>query len=687
MGFSIELPTSAAPPTQAMKSAFLFLIPLVAFAATVPSDRDGDGSGTNFPKPDPERAFAEMKLLSASGTVWRQPLEDWAGARHRLAADPAWAHWFAAQQAEVDDWMVHQHDRVEWIGGWWHDFVSPKDGSFLVWTSAVPGEGVKFLSSPSDPRVEITPKIFRAWAGIFRGRNITMVERAAVLWRLTGDPRYARWATDQLDFYAHNLEKWPVQDLFYGPSRLRVQPLDDAIDLTKLTRTIRLTWDATAPAQRQFWIDRLLRPEAEMLNGSMHRIHNIGCWLRSATAQVALLSGDAALWRSAIDGPWGLRQQLNHGVTSDYFWYEQSLGYQEFIAAALIPLFTETAMAGRGPELAREMAIVENLILAPTGLRFPTGFLPNPADNTVSYTRYAPLTDTLARAYRILPTPLGLAQARKVKSWDTLLDPPPATSVELPLLPVVVSRNFESSRYAILRAGGWQVFFHYGQLTGSHAQAEALNFEAFYGDTDITHDPCTVGYGSPLHRDYYTRGLTHNVPLLNGEGEEPPQPGELIAFDAASAVVTAALPAYRSDAAAERTLRIAGQRLIDAATITARAGPPQILGLALHVQGHATLPAQFVPVADFARGRPAPFQYWRDVRSAAYRDQADFDLAYPNGLKLHLTFSLSGEFRVFHGSAPDSPAPARREAFYLETRGVKAVFTTEFSPAPSQPGP
>jgi hypothetical protein len=676
-GFSVQLPPSVAPPALEMKSALLLLIPLVSFAATEPRDHDNEGVGNVFPKPDPAQAFAEMKLLSADGAVWRKPLEDWAGARHRLAADPAWAQWFAAQRAEVDDWMARQHDRVEWVGGWWHDFVSPKDGSFLLWTSAVPGEEAKFLSSASDPRVEVTPKIFRAWVGIFRGRNITMVDRAAVLWRLTGDPRYARWAAEQLDFYANNLERWPIQDLFYGPSRLRVQPLDDAIDLTKLTRTIRLIWDGTTPARRQFWFDRLLRPEAEMLDESMHRIHNIGCWLRSATAQVALLYGDDALWRFAIDGPWGLRQQLSHGVTSDYFWYEQSLGYQEFIAAALIPLFTETALAGRGPELAREMAIVENLILAPTWLRFPNGSLPNPADNTVSYPRYAPLTDTLVRAYRILPTPLGLTQAGKIKSWDTLLDPPPETPVKSPPLPAVTSHNFESSRFAILRAGDWQVFFHYGQLTGSHAQAEALNFEACYGDTDITHDPCTVGYGSPLHRGYYTRGLTHNVPLLNGEGEEPPQPGELITFDAGRATIAAAQPAYRSDARAQRTLRIVGQRLIDEATITALAGSPQTLGLALHVQGHVALPAQFLPVADFASGRPEPFRYWRDVRSATYHDQAGFDLAYPNGLTVHLTFALPGEFRVFHGSAPDSPAPARREAFYLETHGVKATFTTE----------
>lgn len=665
-----------------MRALFLLFAPLLAFAGTIPGPEGHDGLDSNFPKPDPVRTFGEMKLLAADGAAWRKPVEDWAGARRRLAEDPAWAKWLATQRAELDDWMAGQPDRVEWIGGWWHDFVSPKDGSFLIWTKAVPGEEVPVLASASDPAVAVTPKIFRAWVGIFRGKHMTMIERAAVFWRLTGEPKYAQWVAAQLDFYATHLGAWPVQNLFYGPSRLRVQPLDDAIDLTKLTHAIRLTWDQVEPARRRFWFERLLKPEAEMLNESMHRVHNIGCWLRSATAQVALLYDDGPLWWFAIDGPWGLRQQLEHGVTSEYFWYEQSLGYQEFIAAALIPLFTEAALAGRGPELAREMAIVENLMLAPNAVRFPTGFLPNPADNTVSYTRFAPLTDTLVRGYRVLPTPVGVTAARKVRSWDTLLDPPPAEPMTVRPLPAVVSRNFESSRYAILRAGGWQVFFHYGQLTASHAQDEALNFEAFYGETDISHDPCTVGYGSPLHRGYFTRGLTHNVPLLNGEGGEAPQRGELVAFDAAQAVMTAAQPAYRSDARAQRTLRIEGHRLIDEATLVALAGTPQTLGLAVHVQGRAKLPGQFVAVTDFANGRPTPFRYWSEVRGATYQDQAGFDIVYPSGLTMRLTFSLPGEFRVYHASAPDSPAPARREAFYLETRGVTATFTTEFAPDP-----
>jgi hypothetical protein len=220
---------------------------------------------------------------------------------------------------------------------------------------------------------------------------------------------------------------------------------------------------------------------------------------------------------------------------------------------------------------------------------------------------------------------------------------------------------------------------HYGQLTRSHIQAEALNYSAFYGDTDITHDPGTVGYGSPMYKGYYARGANHNVPLVNGEGEVPPQKGELLAFDATGRV-SAAQPHYRSDARAERTLRIDGESLIDTATV-ASTGAAKTLGLTLHVQGKARLPANFVAAADFAKGRDQAFSYWRDVTAASFRDRAEFDVAYGK-VTMHVTITAPGEFRLWHGSTPDVP-PTRRDSFYLELAAPakEATFVTTFTPA------
>jgi hypothetical protein len=232
---------------------------------------------------------------------------------------------------------------------------------------------------------------------------------------------------------------------------------------------------------------------------------------------------------------------------------------------------------------------------------------------------------------------------------------------------------------ALLKSGPWQVFLHYGQLTKSHAQSEALNYSAFFGRTDITHDSGVVGYGSPLYKGYYQRGLNHNVPLVNGEGQEPIDRGELLAYSPTR--VAAAQPHYRKDARATRTLAIEGDRLIDTATVATTAATPQTLGLALHLQGQVRLPASFTADATLARGRPASFGYWRDARVAAYRDRAEFDVVYGDTV-MHVTLATPGDFRVWHASSPDVP-PNRRESFYLEVGAPvsSATFTTTFAPA------
>jgi hypothetical protein len=630
-------------------------------------------SGASYPKPEPEKAFAEMRIYDAAGRPWRAAVEDWPGARQRVAVDPQWAAWLKKERAEVDAWMARHRDRVEWVAGWSHDGVSPKDASRLRWNDRIPGEEVQFFSTPTDPRIEITPKLLAWWVVTFRGRHNEMMLRAARLFRLTGEERYAAWAAGQMDFYADNYLKWePARN----GARLYWQTLTEATNLIKYTETVRHLGDHVAAERRARWKEKFFLPEVSVLNASMQTIHNIATWQRCAAAQVALLFGDEAMWREALDGKFGLRRQMAEGITSDYLWHEQSLGYNNYVVQAVRSLFETAGVYGRAGELAAEMAVAENLMLSTTYLRFPNGMLPNPADSGAPGS--APNREALAASYRVFPTPLGLETVAGRRDWDTLLDPPPA-SPRASTLPPVTARSLESTRMALLKSGPWQVFLHYGQVTRSHTQAEVLNYSASFRDIDVTHDTGTAGYGSPFHRSYFTRGLNHNVPLVNGEGEEtPPQAGELLAF--AADRVSAAQPKYRKDARARRTLAIEGDTLIDTATIESTAQAPQRLGLAVHVQGKVRVPAGFAADAAFAEGRPEAFRYWRGVRGAAGRDRVTFDVDYA-GTVLRLTIAGPGEFRVWHADTPDSP-PHRRESLYLETPGTAATFTTTWAPAP-----
>ncbi|WP_146453194.1 heparinase II/III domain-containing protein [Bythopirellula polymerisocia] len=648
-------------------------------------------SAVSYPKVDPESVFPEIKIYDKLGRPYRSAREDWEGARKRIEQDPLWAQWLNQERATVDAWMKRHRDRVTWIAGWSNNFVSPKDGSKLTWIEAIPGEEVDHFSSPSDPHVEITDKLMAAWVRTWREHHAEMMERAARLYRLTNEEKYAEWAADQLDFYANHYLEWEPQR---QGARLFWQSLTEGVNLITYAQTVRLLGEYAGPSRRKIWHDDFFVPEVAVLNENFPKILNITCWLRGAAAQVALVFDDDAMWQEAINGPFGVRQQVSEGITSDYLWFEQSLGYNSYVVTALTSLFETAGLFGRADELALEMATVENLMLASTYLRFPTGQLPTPSDTKGQL--FAPDREFIGSHYRVFPTTIGLADVQKERNWDTLLDPPSPLTNSQAELPEVTSRNFETSRMAVLKKGPWQVFFHYGQPPiKSHLQAEVLNYSAFYGDVDITHDPGTVGYGSPLHKYYYTQGLNHNVPLVNGEGQQQPpkgrkpdpftetRAGELIDFSINPPTINAAHPVYRTDAAAERELRIEGESLIDVTQIEVQSSKPQKLGLALHVQGSVRLPDSFLPDPDFSNDRPPAFSYWKNVSTAEYENEASFDVDFKT-ITMRITFSVASSagpstFRVWHGSSPDMP-PGRREAFYLETAGTSATFTTRFAP-------
>jgi len=653
---------------------YLALVPLAAFFLLVPA-----GFST---KDRAEQYLSEFKIYS-DGSPLRRPIEDWEGARRRTRSDREWVRWLNERKTAIDDWIAKRRDHVDWVAGWYHDFVSPKDGSFLVWTPDEPGP--KTLRSRSGHDVEVTPKLHAAWVYAFRLRHADNIQQAAMLYRLTEDRKYAEWVASQLDFYANNYTKWPLQT-DKGKARLMYQSLDEATMAARLINAARLLDTYVTPGMRQGWYDKLFKPTADLLDEGQQRIHNIACWHRSAAGQIAIYFKDDTMLDRALSGPFGIRKQLEQGVTADFLWYEQSLSYNSFVVQALAPFFSYAAVSGRMNDVRREMAILEDLMLSPMALRFPTGRLPTPADTTTVPQR-APNYELLASVYRIFPTPYGLAEAAKKRTWDTLVDPP-GEMTGVPPLPEVRSANLEASRMAVIKKGLWQVYFHYGQLNQSHSQQEALNFEAFYGLTDITHDPGTVGYGSPLHRGYFTTGLAHNVPLVNGLGQKKWNPGKFLGFDADKGEVEAAQPHYQPGVSASRKLKVEGSRLIDTVTVKTDEQKEKI-ALVLHLQGQVQLPSRlFQDNPDFSSRMGADsFRYWENPRTASYENQEKVSVLvrYPE-VVMKVTFEVPGSFTLTSVTTPDTP-PARRDTLYLETSGSDVTFKTTFEPVDLRTAP
>lgn len=642
-----------------------------------------------FKKENAREAFWELKIFQPDGSVFRLPKEDWTSARNVVKQNPAWQDWVAGKRTEVDRWIARKRDRTEWEAGWNHAFISPIDHSFLVWTDEVPGEDIDHFISKSGDRVEITPTLFRAWAGAFRKNNASMVIEAAYLYHLTEDNRYAEWVCSQLDFYADNYTCWGSGVAQCKNSWLGYQSLDDAVIVSRLIDATRLVFDYADAGRRQKWFKDLFKPEAQMLSRSYRNIHNIATWQRATEAKVALLYDDESLWNQAVNSTFGLKAQFARGVTSDYFWYEQSMGYNSFILMATDSLFTFTGLLGQRDRLLHEAEMVQNMMLAPLAIRFPNNQLPNPADNTA-----IPVASTywLAKTYRTLPTRIGLIEACGSYDWNTLIDPPDALVEELGLnggaMPDVVSRSMDSSCFALLKSEEWQVFFHYGQLTRSHAQAEALNWSAAYGKLIISQDVGTVGYASPLSKGYYRKGLAQNVPLVGGEGQERWGRGELLEFDAEAAVVCAEQPDYRNNVLARRHLQLKNHSLVDTTTVELREScTPAPLGLSLHLEGTLRVDSKFTAITPevFAADRPPSFQHWSDLYRVDCNDSVTIPMTFEDGTILDIELACDGPFTLYLGSAPGHP-PSRHMGFYLETPpALEATFTTTIGPHPVEP--
>src|SRR5690606_19266296 len=115
--------------------------------------------------------------------------------------------------------------------------------------------------------------------------------------------------------------------------------------------------------------------------------------------------------------------------------------YQDYVVRALgnwlyaAGLRPTGALSGKAQAMAQIGERTRALMTSQLAIRFTEGDAP--AVNDTQGLRTIPNVTLWSTLWRVLPTPVGLNAARNEKSWDTLLDPPPASVPESTLPPVV----------------------------------------------------------------------------------------------------------------------------------------------------------------------------------------------------------------------------------------------------------
>ena len=600
----------------------------------------------------------------------RTAKEDWAALATKYKNDTITANWVKTEQARVDAWMAKNFERADLIGGWVNYYIDAKTGLLLKWT---PND-----AEPPNATVDPAKRFKAAWVAQGRTYNIAQMQTAARLYRTTGLTKYADWAAKQLDFYAQQYTKWPV-NTSEGRSTLYMQGLDEAVDLFPLLDTARLLESYAGSTRSATWKSQLFMPMATNLKSTSAPKSNIQLWHASAIAAIAMRYKDATLLDYAINDPAGIKANMAAGLTADNLWIEGSFAYNTYVIECLSKLLVAASLDGYSDRFTAQADAALRMLLAPMEYRFDDGSLPNPGDSTSTQA----VVNNLAHWYlfRTMPTYWGVSVASGWRTWEMLTDPPAANkSLTAPVIPTASTKNFESLRWAVLRAGTWQAFVRYGGMQGNHWSDEAFNFELRHGTTSIAVDPGTITYGSPQHAGYFQRGPAGNVPLVDGDNQSKWAPGTLTSFDLANATLSAEQPLFQADAAVGRTFRVTTGGLVEQTVLKVPSGKTKRLGMVF------SSTCDIVPGTGVssATGQPAlpavtAFGYW--TNTATYTTTSNWRVTLKCAGNKNYVMQVwgPGAQRVYIGKAPNTPMPSTRNSIYYEVSGAKAVFESSIT--------
>jgi hypothetical protein len=508
----------------------------------------------------------------------------------RRASDTEWGRAFVAGlRTRADETLAKPVALPDRGGQWFHYYACPKHGTRLRTEAPTrhvcPTGGEVFTGYPYDD----------VFLSTVHNRFSDAVRDLGLLYRLTGEKKYAARAREILLAYADKYLTYPLHDIKgeakVGGGRVGPQTLDESTWLIPMAQGCDAVWDMLSAADRDTLRTKLFYPAAtDVIQKHRMSIHNIQCWKNSAVGLVGLLFGDAALVSDAIDNPErGMQAQLARGITDDGPWYEGAWGYHFYTISALAPLAEAAHRCGidlyKGPQGDR----YKRFYLAPIQMAMPDGRLPAFNDSGTATANGNALYElALARwGDPALAAPLRASNRRTLHALLSGVDTLPAASAK-----PEPSRNFADVGYAILRGGTGEsaayLALKYGPHGGGHGHPDKLNFVLYGGGRVIADDPGTAAYGVPIQAGWYKTTLAHNTLVVDEENQKPAT-GKAMAFEVGegwSAFLADAGPIYDGITFRRATFLLGADAAVflDLVRVT-DTGRPRTIDLTVHPNG------------------------------------------------------------------------------------------------------
>ncbi len=571
-------------------------------------------------------------------------------------------------------------------GQWYHWYTCEKCGSRLRTVSPTehecPSCGATYTGWPYDD-VPIMSQ-HSAWARAIRDLGLA--------YALTGEAAYADKAREILLAYADVYLNYPLHNIRgeegSGAMHVAAQPLSEAVWLIPVVQGFDCIHDALSDADRQTIAEQLLLPAAEIIRPHARSIHNIPCWENSSFGLVGITLGVEELAAQAINGQFGFRNQIAHGVNDDGQWYEGAWGYHYYTMSALEPL--AVAAEHVGIDLYTERYL--SMFLAPVQMMGPTGALP--AFNDSGRTSALGRATVYENGYAHRPRPeLALVAGRgNRQSMEALLF---GAEEIAPAGSELASAIFPAAGVAVLRTDGEgqptnvvagvpanYVALDYGPHGGGHGHPDKLGFEMYALGRLVATDPGSIAYGNPAHGGWYKQTLSHNTVTVDGVSQAATE-GTLLfsAFGRDMAMAAAETDGAYAGVVLRRVMALLPDMLLD--ITLALSDEAHQYDWAYHSRGEFAMPLALTePAQPPGEG---PWQWAEQVRTAGSVDGWQASWAIDDAMTVRAAQAASAPVELLTGVGRSNPPTARDPFVVARADGTQVAWGTVLSWAGDAP--
>lgn len=398
------------------------------------------------------------------------------------------------------------NDNYEWISGWIHDYYCDRDGSELIFDL----NNNKYFECPICNFKYTDEKRKKAWITKYRYKIFKLLEDYSKKYLENKNEEILTYIEEALNYYSLNYDKFKIHnkdgEIFDAINtsnrcgRITAQGLNEAMISIQVVNCINNISSYLDYETKKNVFNLLFFQIYELLKPQINKIHNICCYEMCAIAMMGIISNNKEMLEFAFNSPYSFYNQLDKGITKDYFWFEGSFHYHFFVLKPILELL-KLAKTYDFDISEKYYNICKMMLIQGFKCSFDDCSLPSPNDGWPN--RH--LSDYID-VYN-LGNELFNDEFSNIKKFINDKTNTMGTN------------HFIDSGFSILKNEHWNIFVKYKDNNINHAHPDKLNIEIKNGNDFLTHDLSTSGYGSDISKNFYKKSYSHNTIVIDGNNQ------------------------------------------------------------------------------------------------------------------------------------------------------------------------